>query len=119
MPEVLLWMQLKQRPGNYKFRKQHPYSRMNVDFYCDKAQLVIEVDGEDHNRGDQPAIDRQRDAFLNSQGLTVLRVAARDVLSNMDGVVRHILSTVDAAGDLSVSLHSPPLPTGEHFNRTT
>lgn len=51
IPEKKLWKRLK---GNqlmgYKFRRQHPIDIFVVDFYCHKAKLVIEIDGENHNR---------------------------------------------------------------------
>jgi very-short-patch-repair endonuclease len=48
-PEKLLWEKLK---GNQllglRFRRQHPIDIFIADFYCHKARLVIEVDGEIH-----------------------------------------------------------------------
>ena len=54
LPEVLLWVQLQRHPGEHKFRKQVPQHPYTLDFACLKARLCIEVDGEAHNRGDQP-----------------------------------------------------------------
>ncbi len=90
LPEVLLWKELKQRPGNYKFRKLHPIGEIVVDFYCDRAKLVIEVDGISHDMGDQPQADIRRDRWLNGQGIEVLRIPADEVLDDLDPVVRHI-----------------------------
>ncbi|NCJ05526.1 DUF559 domain-containing protein [Synechococcales cyanobacterium C] len=33
-----------------KFRRQHPVESFIVDFYCPQHQLIIEVDGEVHDR---------------------------------------------------------------------
>src|SRR3546814_12030824 len=33
-PEVLLWQQLRLRPGVVKFRRQHPVGRFVADFYA-------------------------------------------------------------------------------------
>lgn len=60
-PEVRLWQWLRGKPSGFKFRRQHPVGRFVLDFYCPAAQLVIEVDGEAHSRGDQPARDEARD----------------------------------------------------------
>jgi very-short-patch-repair endonuclease len=95
LPEILLWQQLKERPGGLKFRKLHPFGRLVADFYCDKGKLVIEVDGISHDMGDQPEFDVKRDEFFLSQGITTLRIPARDVLKNLNAVVEGI---VDAAG---------------------
>ena len=107
LPEVLLWTQLKELPGEYKFRKQHPFGRYVADFYCDAAKLIIEVDGESHNRGDQPAFEVSRDKWFADQGVQNLRIAAGDVLSNMDGVIRHVISAADAAGPPPPLTRSP------------
>jgi very-short-patch-repair endonuclease len=56
------------------------------------AKLAIEVDGEAHARGDRPARDAIRDEWLASQGVRVLRYPARDVLTNLEGVVRQIIA---------------------------
>ena len=57
LPEVLLWRLLKGQPQGVKFRRQHPSSKIGMDFYCLDARLVIEVDGFAHNTGDRPERD--------------------------------------------------------------
>jgi very-short-patch-repair endonuclease len=112
LPEGLLWRELRKRPAGLKFRRQHPAGRYVLDFFCAERRLAIEVDGEAHSRGDRPARDAERDLWLRAQGVRVLRIPARDVLSNLDGVVRHIVVT--ARGDyLSTGCAGPPLPPGE------
>jgi len=54
--------------------------------------LAVEVDGEAHNRGDRPQRDALRDKWLASQGIQVLRYSANDVLSNLEAVVREIMT---------------------------
>jgi very-short-patch-repair endonuclease len=115
LPEVLLWMQLKERPGGLKFRKQHPFGHYVADFYCDAVKLVIEVDGVSHDMGDQPQFDERRDAYFLSHGIRTLRIAAVDVLKNMDGVVQYILVAADAAGPPSPSFGRSPSPEGGGF----
>jgi very-short-patch-repair endonuclease len=92
LPEVLLWRQLRRGVlEGLKFRRQHPLGPYVLDFYCDEAKLAVEVDGIAHRMGDQPTRDERRDAWLESQGVRVLRFNATDVLKEMDGVVRTIL----------------------------
>jgi very-short-patch-repair endonuclease len=112
LPEVLLWMQLKQRPGGWKFRRLHPFGDLVADFCCDKAKLVIEVDGESHNRGDQPDFDEKRDAYFLSYNIKTLRIAAVDVLKNMDGVIQYILVAADAAGPPPSAFQAATSPHG-------
>ncbi|MBS0504198.1 MAG: DUF559 domain-containing protein [Proteobacteria bacterium] len=94
LPEVLLWQQLRGRRDGFHWRKQHPAGPYDLDFYCDRAKLCVEVDGEAHDRGDRPAKDVRRDAWLESNGIETLRVPAPEVLSNLDGVLLLITETM-------------------------
>ena len=96
LPEGLLWQVLRQRPGGFKFRRQHPVGPFVVDFYCPARRLAIEVDGVSPNMGDDPGRDVRRDAYLRKIGLRVIRFDASDVLHNMDGVAHSILADASA-----------------------
>ena len=91
LPEGLLWRELRRRPGGVKFRRQHPIGRCVVDFYCPAARLVIEVDGIAHSMGDNPERDAARDAWLGSQGLTVLRLPADEIMRDLGSAVTAIV----------------------------
>ncbi|HEX7781520.1 MAG TPA: endonuclease domain-containing protein [Sphingobium sp.] len=103
LPEVLLWRALRQRPRGLKFRRQHPSGVYILDFFCSDARLAIEVDGEVHARGINPERDQVRDAWLVSTGIETLRIPARDVLDNLDGV---LMAVMDAAV-ARLPLHHP------------
>jgi very-short-patch-repair endonuclease len=90
-PEFRLWLLLRQRPDGLKFRKQHPLGPYTLDFYCPAAKLVVEVDGDSHGMGDNPAWDRRRDSWLREQGLRVLRFDAAEVMRDVESVVTAIL----------------------------
>jgi very-short-patch-repair endonuclease len=91
LPEVLLWVQLQKRPGGYAFRKQVPAHPYTLDFACLKARLAVEVDGEAHNRGDQPKKDEVRDQWMAERGFMTLRLPAYEVLMNMEGCLMAIV----------------------------
>jgi very-short-patch-repair endonuclease len=91
LPEVLLWNQLKGQPQGVKFRRQHPSSRIGMDFYCSDARLVIEVDGIAHDMGDRPQRDANRDVFLRSKGIDTVRIPAADVLKDATAVADSII----------------------------
>jgi very-short-patch-repair endonuclease len=90
-PEAMLWQVLRTRPDDLKFRRQHPFSRCTVDFYCASARLAVEVDGDGHDMGNGPEWDARRDAGLERQGVRVIRFLARDVAKDLGSVVRAIL----------------------------
>ena len=95
LPEVLLWIELQKRPGGHKFRKQVPQKPYTLDFACLKARLAIELDGDAHNLGDQPRRDEVRDRVMAERGFQTLRLAAYDVLKNMEGCVIRIVTACD------------------------
>lgn len=96
LPEGLLWRELKTRPTGIKFRKQHPAGFYVLDFFCAAAKLCVEIDGEAHNRGDQPEFDMKRDAWLRLHGIETLRVPAVDVLNDLEGVLVRVLEAANA-----------------------
>ncbi len=112
LPEVLLWIQLRKRPGGLKFRRQHPAGGYVLDFFCAEHRIAIEVDGEAHGRGNAPEHDANRDAWLRTQGVQVLRIPATAVLNDLEAVVRQIVD--NARGDYpSTAYGGSPPPPGE------
>jgi very-short-patch-repair endonuclease len=113
LPEVLLWRELRQRPGGFKFRKQCPQHPFVIDFACLETRLAIEVDGEAHDRGDRPVREEARDVHLRSIGFTMLRIPAREVLGNMEGALAGIVEQCRALGPLHRPADGPPPRSGE------
>ena len=64
LPEVLPWHGLRGDRTGYKFRRQHPIGPYVADFCCLGAKLIVEVDGEAHERRDGPERDERRDKFF-------------------------------------------------------
>ena len=59
--EIVLWKKLKGKQCyGFDFHRQKPINNYIVDFYCNKLNLVIEVDGYSHNFKFEE--DRIRDA---------------------------------------------------------
>lgn len=95
LPEVLLWQAIRGRKlGGARFRRQHPVGPYILDFYCEASRLAVEIDGAGHEHPDQALHDRSRTEWLNTQGIIVYRLAARDVLSNLEGVLASIRQRV-------------------------
>ncbi|QDZ08424.1 DUF559 domain-containing protein [Sphingomonas panacisoli] len=113
LPEVLLWRELRKRPAGLKFRRQHPAGPFVLDFFCAAKKLAIEVDGEAHGRGDRPQRDVARDAWVLASGVRTCRIPARDVLTNLDGVIRHIVAVACGELPLHQPAAGPPPPPGE------
>jgi len=89
--ERLLWSKIrgKQLKG-YQFYRQKVIENYIVDFYCVKANLVIEADGGQHYSVEGAIKDKERDDFMTSIGLKVLRFSDRDIFNNLNGVMETI-----------------------------
>ena len=93
-PEARLWSRLRERgPGKPVFRRQHPIGPYVLDFYCVKARLAVEIDGISHDMGDRPRRDMRRDAWLEARGVTVMRIAARELARGIDEAADAIVRT--------------------------
>ena len=115
LPEVMLWQALKRRPDGLKFRRQFPISEMAADFACLERRLIVEVDGDAHGMSEQRGRDAGRDRFLQKEGFDVMRIAARDVLKDLDAVVRSIVACCSEAGPLHQPTAGPPPRAGEEL----
>jgi len=89
--ESLLWELLRDRKlAGAKFRRQHQFGEYITDFFCNDAKLVVECDGAPHTTPERRKIDQKRDAYLKSQGLTVLRFENKRVLADPEAVLEEI-----------------------------
>ena len=61
-----------------------------VDFYIASANIVIELDGSQHYESKGQVADLQRDHYLNSLGIRVLRYSNADVDYRFDSVCQDI-----------------------------
>jgi very-short-patch-repair endonuclease len=103
--ERKLWYQLRaERLNGMKFRRQHPVPPYIVDFYCEAMQLVVELDGSQHN----VEFDRERTRFLEMRGLKILRYWDNEVLEQMGAVLEAIVNATE-----NRTLTPTPLPVGD------
>ena len=77
-----------------RFYRQVPIDKFIVDFYCPKANLVIELDGGGHYTDEQEKKDAARTKDLAAMNLTVLRICNLDIDRNFRGVCEQIDLTV-------------------------
>jgi very-short-patch-repair endonuclease len=94
--EMRLWFRLRPlRRKGLAFRRQSPIGPYIVDFECRPAKLAIELDGGHHAKSEQAEKDRQRSAWLERRGYTVLRFWNTEVLFQTDAVVHVITMTAE------------------------
>jgi very-short-patch-repair endonuclease len=111
--EGRLWGELRgRRLGGWKWRRQAPIGPFIVDFYCPAARLVVELDGSQHL--DQAAYDARRTAYLERDGLRVIRFGSEGVWGGgLDYICESILAACGGETphrpDAGASGHLSPL----------
>jgi very-short-patch-repair endonuclease len=119
--ENKLWQAIRGgRLDGLKFRRQHPIGSYFADFACEKARLVIELDGGIHEDDDQASYDLIRQREIESLGWLVLRFVNDEVVKDLPKVLdavktqARMADTVTPSPSHSTSLSgSLPLPMGE------
>lgn len=76
-----------------------PIGPFICDFLCRERKLIVEVDGGQHAEKDR---DARRTAFLEREGLPVIRFWNNEILENIEGVLQ-------AIGD-ALRVLPPPTP---------
>ena len=86
LSEVLFWQQVHKGVFHkIDFDRQRIIGNYIVDFYVKALGLVIEIDGSSHD--DKVEYDAKRQAYLESFGLKVYRIADIDVKKNLSSVM--------------------------------
>jgi very-short-patch-repair endonuclease len=86
--EAILWKELRANKLGVHFRRQQIIAGFIVDFYCHKAALVVEVDGDIHDL--QQEEDARREKVLREMGLAIVRFRNDEILNNLLMVVKRI-----------------------------
>jgi very-short-patch-repair endonuclease len=86
--EKLLWQEVRAKKLGVRFRRQQVIQGFIVDFYCHKAALVIEVDGDIHDL--QQEEDARREKVLTELGLRMVRFRNEEVMMDLSTVVEKI-----------------------------
>ena len=109
-PEKRLWAHLsRSQLGGFKFRRQAVVGSYIADFFCPATGLLVEVDGETHADAQR---DVRRDAALTELGFRVVHISNADVMHNIEGVLAHLLGTLQAM-PVRRAPHPNPSPEGE------
>ncbi len=65
-----------------------------VDFYIASSKIAIELDGSQHYEDKGIQNDSERDEFLNSLGIRVLRYSNLDINQRFESVCEDILNNI-------------------------
>ena len=93
--EKKLWQRVRLgQVGGWQIRKQHAVGPFILDFFCAKAKLVIEVDGDSHVA--QVEYDEKRTQWLNEQKhYRVIRFRNDEIHHNIEGVLEAIYMALE------------------------
>ena len=86
--EFKLWFYLKGNNLGAKFRRQRGIGPYIVDFYCKEKNLIIELDGLQHMKAKE--YDTERDNYIKSLDIEVLRFWNNEVDKDIEGVLKKI-----------------------------
>lgn len=86
--EKRLWHEVRAKKLGVRFRRQQVIAGFIVDFYCHKAALVVEVDGDIHDL--QPDEDARREKVLTDMVLRIIRFQNDEIFSDLLTVVQSI-----------------------------
>lgn len=94
------------------------FADQHVDFFCPIANLVIEIDGSQHERDPQRALDKRRDRILQYSGTKTLRISTSELgeAKRANAVALHAIEVIrarleEAAGKHAANLTAQDEPT--------
>jgi len=97
--EATLWKHLQRRQIlGKRFRRQYSIGRYIVDFFCFECDIAIELDGAPHFGELGAEYDGERTAFLQSEGVRILRFENRIVHQNIEAVLDTIKEAIRSRG---------------------
>ena len=76
--------------GRYKFTRHMVIGSAIVDFGNHVLGMAIAIDEEDQDDGIRPEIATRRDKSLEAVDVRVMRIAAKDILEDIDAVLARI-----------------------------
>ena len=94
-----MWEEIRANKLGVHFRRQQVIRGFIVDFYCHRAGLVIEVDGDIHDL--QKEENARREKVLSALGLRVVRFGNDEVVrdaerSTVVGKIRELVLVYSA-----------------------
>jgi very-short-patch-repair endonuclease len=97
LTEALLWNEIKKgKRRGYDFHHQKPILHWIVDFFCYDLMLVIEIDGNYHDRDNVRRNDQDRQERIEALGITFLRFRDETIKYDLQAAVMAMEEFIDA-----------------------
>jgi very-short-patch-repair endonuclease len=95
LAEKTLWTLVRNRRlGGFKFLRQVAIDRYFVDFVCEAAKVIVELDGPTHDG--REAYDGRRTEILELFGYIVVRFRNEQVLADPGATADDILAVLQS-----------------------
>ena len=93
LSEVIFWQTFKDKKKlGFDFDRQVIIGNYIIDFFIPELGLVFEIDGSSHNEKEE--YDAERDNFMQSLNLQVIRISDTDVKKNMESVYQLVVKII-------------------------
>ena len=103
LSEVIFWQTFKDKSRlGFDIDRQVIIGNYIADFFIPELGLVFEIDGSSHN--DKTNYDAERDVYMQSLNLKVIRILDIEVKKNIGGVYDYVLKIIQERKKL---LNSP------------
>ncbi len=104
--EKILWKYIsKNQICGLRFLRQYSIGPYILDFYCPRIRLGIELDGSSHTEKENKFYDMDRNEYLESLDIGVIRFWNDDVLKNTKNVLNKLLNKIKSIDNKQ---QSPP-----------
>ena len=94
--ENLVWIYLRKKQiSSERFLRQYGIKYYVLDFYCPSLKLAVEIDGDSHFESNESIdYDKERENFLKSLGISIIRFTNQEVIENLEKVINKIIGKV-------------------------
>lgn len=97
-PEIIIWQKIRSNQLGIKFRRQYVIDKYILDFYAPQIKLAIEIDGDSHFELEVSKVkDKNRDAYLCSQGIKTIRFLNIEILENLPGCLEKVVQIINSS----------------------
>lgn len=93
--ESILWQKIRKKQiQNVQFYRQKIMGTFILDFYSSEPKLAIELDGVQHLTTSHIIKDKNRDEYLKTLGILVLRFSNSEISNDLESVLYRINKTL-------------------------
>jgi len=93
--ERIVWQKIRcKQIYEVQFYRQKTIGSFIIDFYAKSIRLAIEIDGAQHYTDEGRTRDIERDNYLQSLGITILRFGNHEIYKHIEVVLEKISFTI-------------------------